>query len=78
MDGDIVYLPAPESVEAMHREKLGLTIDQLLKEKKIEATDGGTLLQFMSTDKNIKSKMIIKIALWVFKNRYIRLKQHFD
>ena len=59
---EILYIPAPESLEKMHRHKLELTLAQLIEKGTIESSDGSNFaLEVL--DKNIKSRMILSVAI---------------
>ena len=63
VDGEIIYIPSPESLEVKHRPKLEKTVQQLIDEKMITASDDGQSVLMKTTDKNIKSILYVKIAL---------------
>lgn len=62
-DGEIIYIPSPETLEVQHRAKLEKTVQQLIDEKIVATNDAGTNLFVMVTDKNVKSKLYVKIDL---------------
>lgn len=63
MEGDIIYIAGPESLEAMHHHKLDKTIGQLIADRTLTPSEDGKAVFVMTTDKNIKSKLVLKIHL---------------
>lgn len=63
MEGDIIYISGPESLEQLHRKKLDMTIDQLISDGTLTTTDDKKSLFVMTFDKNIKSKLVLKLHL---------------
>ena len=63
VEGEIIYIAGPESLEAMHHHKLDKTMQQLIDERVLTPNEDGKAVFVMTNDKNIKSKLVLKIHL---------------
>lgn len=60
LDGDIIYIPAPPSLEEQHHYKLEQTLGQLQVDGKLPKSNQQ---KWLVVDKNIKGKMIVSLTI---------------